>query len=106
MGGSDTAALAEQRLNEILATTLDEVAEAEELERERVQRVRLACRPGGQQGEKAEQGPASHWWCVRTAGIPGDKGDTQHQVHRGGAAHPGTRERLPCGWRAERTSHR
>ena len=46
MGGSEAASRAEKRLNEILATTLDEVAEAEELERERAHRVRWACRPG------------------------------------------------------------
>lgn len=35
----ETVARAEQRLNEILATTLDEVAQAEELERERAHKV-------------------------------------------------------------------
>ena len=78
----EAVAHAEQRLNEILATTLDEVAEAEELERERAHKVSMS------KGALIRQ-QQSH--CESSTGVFGEKCHTQQQVDQGRATHSGVR---------------
>ena len=78
----EAVARAEQRLNEILATTLDEVAAAEELERERAHKVSMS---------KGDLIRHQQPYCESSTGVSGDKCHAQQQVDQGRAKHSGAR---------------